>query len=79
MREAEKATKYICCEELGKALGDHKGLYSQTIGSLKSDQMDEVIMYAGGDYTYRKGPIIVQYCPFCGKQRIRASEEKKDD
>lgn len=71
--------KYICCDELEKALGDHRGLYSQTIGSLKSDKMDEVIMYVGGDYTYRKGPIIVQYCPFCGTPRIRLSQADGKD
>ena len=70
------AEKYICCEALEKALGDHNGLHSQTIMSINSDEMDSVIMYKGGDYKIRNR-IIVQYCPFCGKPRRRASEYKK--
>lgn len=67
------ANEYICCEELGKALGDHRGLHSQSIGSMTSDKMDDIIMYTGGDYKLRNR-IVVQYCPFCGKPRRRASE-----
>lgn len=73
--EPEKP-KYICCDMLEKALGDHRGLYSQTIGKLGSDEIDEVIMYVGGDYKYSTGPAVVQFCPFCGKPRIRASEAR---
>lgn len=72
------AENYICCEELGKALGDHNGLHSQTIGSIHSDKIDEIIMYKGGDYKIRNR-IVVQYCPFCGKPRRRASEYKKEN
>lgn len=71
------AESYICCEELGNALGDHNGLHSQTIGSMTSDSMDSIIMYKGGDYKIRNR-IVVQYCPFCGKPRRRASEYKKE-
>ena len=73
MTKQEESGKYICCEALEKALGDHKGLYSQIIGRLDSDEMDEIIMYIGGDFKLRS-PIIVQFCPFCGKKRIRYSE-----
>lgn len=73
----EPAESYICCEELGNALGDHNGLHSQTIGSIHSDKLDEIVMYKGGDYKIRNR-IIVQYCPFCGKPRRRASEYKKE-
>lgn len=66
--------KYICCDMLEKALGDHRGLYSQTIGKLGSDEIDEVIMYVGGDYKYSTGPAVVQFCPFCGVARTRLSE-----
>lgn len=71
------AENYICCEELGNALGDHNGLHSQTIGSIADDKIDSIIMYKGGDYKIRNR-IIVQYCPFCGKPRRRASEYKKE-
>lgn len=71
------ADDYICCPELELALGDHNGLHSQTIGSMTSDSMDSIIMYKGGDYKIRNR-IIVQYCPFCGKPRRRASEYKKE-
>lgn len=67
---------YICCDMLERALGDHRGLYSQTIGKLGSDEIDSVIMYVGGEFKYSTGPAVVQYCPFCGKPRIRASEAK---
>jgi hypothetical protein len=67
------ADNYMCCDELEKALGDHRGLHSQTIGSITSDELDVVIMYAGGEYKLRNR-IVVQYCPFCGKPRRRASE-----
>ena len=70
------AESYICCEYLEKALGDHNGLHSQMIGSLDSDVIDSIIMYKGGDYKIRNR-IIVQYCPFCGKPRRRASEYKQ--
>lgn len=70
------AENYICCEALDKALGDHNGLHSQTIGSHMTDEIDSVIMYKGGDYKIRNR-IVVQYCPFCGKPRRRASEYKK--
>jgi len=70
-------SKYICCDDLEKSLGDHKGLYSQTIGSSASDKTDSVIMYIGGFYKIRN-PKVVQYCPFCGKPRIRASQADKE-
>lgn len=71
--EIAKPQTYICCETLEAALGDHRGLYSQTIGSIKTDELDSVVMYIGGDFKI-KNPALVQYCPFCGKPRIRASQ-----
>lgn len=71
------ADDYICCEALGMALDDHKALHSQTIGSLDSDKIDSVIMYKGGDFKLRNR-AVVQYCPFCGRPRRRASEYKNE-
>lgn len=71
------AEKYICCDEMGKALGNHNGLHSQTIGSIDSDVIDSIIVYKGGEYRINNR-IVVQYCPFCGKPRRRASEYKHE-
>jgi hypothetical protein len=77
--EQQASAEFICCEPLDKALGDHKGLYVQSIGSLKTSEHDSIICYVGGEYTYRKGPIIVNYCPFCGTKRIRLSQAEQEN
>lgn len=71
-------TDFICCEPMDKALGNHKGLYVQSIGARGTDKHDAIICYVGGEYTYRKGPVIVNFCPFCGRPGIRHSQATKD-
>lgn len=72
---SEPAESFVCCEVMELAIDDHKAIYPQTIGSLQSDELDTILMYVGGDIKL-KAPAIVQYCPFCGKPRRRASEYK---
>jgi hypothetical protein len=72
--DRQKPTEFICCPQLDKSLGDHRGLYVQTTIDRVSGKEDALICYIGGEYTYRKGPIIIHFCPFCGKPRVRLSE-----
>lgn len=56
-----------CCPQLDRAIDDHKALYIAQLISDTSDDLIDILVLASGEY--RKQPIIVKFCPFCGASK----------